>query len=407
MTKIWIGCFLSLFAVASNAFGTEYYVSSIGSDTDSGTLSRPWKTIQKAANTLQAGDTVFIRGGTYTEVVTPANSGTGGNYITYKAYPGENPVLTANNYSTFHVVGKSYIEINGLTITSTFVDGTGVKPEANAHHIRIINNIIKNCGESGIGTGAGADYIHIEGNTIYGNSKTSTYNGSGVSLWSLGWYDQAAGPHSIVRNNIIYNNSNEAGPRTDGNGIIVDNSGANNSPVVVEYNLIFNNGGCCVNVTRSSNTSIYNNTCYHNSTSNTISNGELYAGSSSNVKARNNILYATSGKPATHKYNSSALDFDYNLVYGGANEISGPHDLTGDPKFVNPSLDPATADFHLRVGSPAIDKGINLGYTTDYDRRPVPVGPAPDLGAYEYAGTVSPTKYPAPPTNINISSSIN
>ena len=408
--KIWIACLVFLPMFRANAYAAYFYVSPAGDDGNPGTLSQPWKTLRKAANTVRAGDTAFIRAGTYNEVVTPAFSGADGNYIVFKAYPGERPVLTANDYATFRIVGKSFIEISGLEITSSFVDGTGIKPDAGAHHIRILNNIIKNCGESGIGTGAGVDYIHIEGNTIHGNAKTSAYNGSGVSLWSLGWYDQGAGPHSIVRNNLIYNNSNEAGPKTDGNGIIVDNSGPDNPPVAIEYNLVFNNGGCCVNVTRSSNTSIYNNTCYKNSTSSTINNGEIYAGSSANVKARNNILYATSGKPGTHKYNSINLDFDYNLVYGGANEISGTHDLAGDPNFVNPGVDPATADFHLRAGSPAIDRGIHLGYTADYDRRPVPVGPAPDLGAYEYAGTVLPPgptiKYPTAPTNIAISEGI-
>ena len=60
----------------------NYYVdtASLGgacSDVASGTaLSSPWCTIQKAANTAVAGDTVYVRGGTYREVVTPANSGT-------------------------------------------------------------------------------------------------------------------------------------------------------------------------------------------------------------------------------------------------------------------------------------------------------------------------------------------
>jgi len=38
------------------------------------------------------------------------------------------------------------------------------------------------------------------------------------------------------------------------------------------------------------------------------------------------------------------------------------------------------------VGSPAIDAGLNLGYQTDFDNLPVPSGPSPDLGAFEYLG---------------------
>jgi hypothetical protein len=74
-------------ALASN--GTVYYVAPTGTDSNPGTQSQPWQTIQKAADTLVAGDTVYVRAGTYEEQVIPLNSGSAGNYITYAAYPGE------------------------------------------------------------------------------------------------------------------------------------------------------------------------------------------------------------------------------------------------------------------------------------------------------------------------------
>ena len=46
-----------------------YYVSTSGNDGNNGTsLSTPWRTINKAAQTMVAGDTVYVRGGTYREV---------------------------------------------------------------------------------------------------------------------------------------------------------------------------------------------------------------------------------------------------------------------------------------------------------------------------------------------------
>ena len=42
---------------------------------------------------MQAGDTVFIREGSYNERISPINTGTPGNYITYMAYPGETPLI--------------------------------------------------------------------------------------------------------------------------------------------------------------------------------------------------------------------------------------------------------------------------------------------------------------------------
>lgn len=50
-----------------------YYVSTTGNDNNNGTsLSMPWRTINKAAQTMFAGDTVYIRGGTYRESVSGA-----------------------------------------------------------------------------------------------------------------------------------------------------------------------------------------------------------------------------------------------------------------------------------------------------------------------------------------------
>src|SRR5512136_1705058 len=68
---------------------TVYYVAQGGDDSNPGTANQPWQTIQKAANTLVAGDTVYVRSGTYPEQVIPQNSGSASNYITYAAHPGE------------------------------------------------------------------------------------------------------------------------------------------------------------------------------------------------------------------------------------------------------------------------------------------------------------------------------
>ena len=61
---------------------------------DGKTAGTAWKTIQEAANTIKAGDTVYVKGGiTYsttscgTGVVCPANSGTTANPITYTSWP--------------------------------------------------------------------------------------------------------------------------------------------------------------------------------------------------------------------------------------------------------------------------------------------------------------------------------
>src|SRR4051812_11569399 len=84
-------------ALATFARAAVYYVDAANGNDSSATptlISTPWATISKAANTMVAGDTVLIRGGTYRETVTVLHSGTAGNLINFQAYPGETPVIT-------------------------------------------------------------------------------------------------------------------------------------------------------------------------------------------------------------------------------------------------------------------------------------------------------------------------
>jgi len=55
--------------------------------------------------------------------------------------------------------------------------------------------------------------------------------------------------------------------------------------------------------------------------------------------------------------------------------------MVTDPLFE----DTSAQDYHLRADSPAIDAGVPLGYSRDFDGNHVPSGTAPDIGAFEYA----------------------
>jgi len=70
-----------------------YYVATNGNDSNPGTLEQPWRTLDKAAATLEAGDTLYIRAGTYYEQLKPAHDGAAGAWITFAAYPGETVTL--------------------------------------------------------------------------------------------------------------------------------------------------------------------------------------------------------------------------------------------------------------------------------------------------------------------------
>ena len=78
---------------ASAANAEDYYVAPNGDDASTGSATSPWATIQHAADTLQPGDTVFVATGTYAEQVTPKNSGTASQPITFTVAPGAEVII--------------------------------------------------------------------------------------------------------------------------------------------------------------------------------------------------------------------------------------------------------------------------------------------------------------------------
>lgn len=77
--------------------GRTFYLSPDGSDTASGSITAPRKTLLAGSSLLGPGDTLLLRGGTYHDPGNynwaPTASGTATAPITAKAYPGEIPVF--------------------------------------------------------------------------------------------------------------------------------------------------------------------------------------------------------------------------------------------------------------------------------------------------------------------------
>lgn len=90
---------LILFALGRTC-AVDYFVSPTGNDAWSGLLAAPagndgpWRTLAKAAATAHAGDTVSLRAGSYREVLQPAHDGEAGKPLVFRAYEGEQPVIT-------------------------------------------------------------------------------------------------------------------------------------------------------------------------------------------------------------------------------------------------------------------------------------------------------------------------
>lgn len=152
--KIVFSTFISvtLFSLAKPpVYASTYYVSPTGDDSALGTIGAPWKTLTKAGSTATAGDTVYIREGTYYERLSVDNSGTAENYLTFSNYNGETVLIDAQNgtrTSGVSIIGKSYIQIIGVTVTGA---NQGLSPK------------------SGVFVGDGSSHIIIDNVTAYGN----------------------------------------------------------------------------------------------------------------------------------------------------------------------------------------------------------------------------------------------
>ena len=152
---IAISLMLPLPARAANS----YYVSPSGNDSNPGTQTQPWKTIQKAANTLGAGDTVMVMAGDYPQRISITKSGSSSAPIIYRAQ-GQ---VTMKGFN----VGASYVTIDGFEVSSTdyvswsYSSSAGIYVTGNGNVIQ--NNYIHDATMSGIDVASGS------GNTVINN----------------------------------------------------------------------------------------------------------------------------------------------------------------------------------------------------------------------------------------------
>jgi len=86
--------FILIATLSGFCIGSTYFVSSNGNDSNPGTVTNPFLTIQKAADTMIAGDICYIRQGSYHEtIIMDDNDGSDGSPIIFSVYDGERVVL--------------------------------------------------------------------------------------------------------------------------------------------------------------------------------------------------------------------------------------------------------------------------------------------------------------------------
>ena len=244
-------------------FSQNYYVSANnGSDSNNGSETTPFQTINRAISFVNPGGTIFVMNGTYqnngygtvdtatntnmnnNHVVTINKSGSEGAYITLKNYPGHSPliqfdgrggIVISNNMNYiiiegFEVVGPgasiTYAEAyanreykvlaasdpnDDINYTHTYFSGKGIWGGYGAHHHIIIrNNIVHDTAGSGIRFND-SDHITIEYNEVYNTTWWTSSASSAVvfaETIASSEADNGTDVKMVIRGNLVYNNWN-------------------------------------------------------------------------------------------------------------------------------------------------------------------------------------------------------
>ena len=177
---------LVLLTCVSSSFcqtNTSFYVATTGDDSNPGTEGAPWRTVQHAANTVRAGNTVYVRGGIYEELVSINASGDASNgFITFKSYPGETAVLDATTFTptgrtgVLTIQNKSYVRIEGFEIRNFRTSEhrlvpLGVNVIGSGSHIELLKNNVHHIennfeGREAPGRGGNAFGIAVYGTDV-------------------------------------------------------------------------------------------------------------------------------------------------------------------------------------------------------------------------------------------------
>ncbi len=424
---------------------TTYYVATNGSNSNLGSQNSPFATITHAATKAKAGDTVYVRGGTYTfsNEQYIGSIGTSSAPISYQSYPGEKAILdstrTPSNSNLVNVAG-TYNIFKGFELKNAKSIGI---VSWGGKNIQILNNVIYNSYKNGIFVGFDRDMttasnIRIIGNTVYSNclvNKSRNLTGG----WPQGIGSTMAS-NITISNNHVYQNYGEGidfvltnGGVASGNNVH-DNFSVNlyldnATNITVERNRIYttnntnffrdgkpasgiqaaneyygfsnpiNNIKIRNNIVIGGNTGfayfsnygrggglknfvIANNTFYKGTRAILLIHND--SGHTNNLIA-NNIFYQTGGVAMTEIPAKTGLAFRNNAWYGGSAGIAGgTGDITANPLLVNLGTTVAT-DYKLKLGSPAIEAGTTLTQVTnDYAGSSRPLGLKYDIGAYEF-----------------------
>jgi len=409
-----------LFFVSANA--TDYYVSNSGSNSNNGlTLGNSFLTLQFAADTVVAGDTVFVENGVYIGFDIRNKNGTSTNPISFIAL-GNNALINQSGPirdDCINVEDSDYVIIDGFITNNAPGNGNGIRVVLSDYCI-VRNNSCDSNAERGIFT-AFTDDILIEYNVctnsidehgIYVSNSSDRpiirynecYDNNSIGIHMNG--DLSAGGDGIISDaqvygNILHDNNGAAAINMDGlqdpiiyNNLIYNNHASQGIALFQQDGAIVTNGvkiynntiivpsdgrwGILIQNGANINTEIYNNIIINQHTW----RGCISAESTTQLVSNYNILndkMSNNGDGSTISLSAwQALGLDTNSQL--ANTLSSI--------FENPN----TNDFHLITASQAIDSGTNLVMaivTEDSEGNTRPLGTNYDIGAFEFDPALS------------------
>lgn len=402
-------------AISANTFYVDQnHISA--NDSNSGTETEPWLTIQHAAATVQAGDTVIVKTGTYDERITfsPGTTGSPGNMITFKAEPRR----TINMWG-FYTLNADYLRIEGFNITTSLTGWTETQGIfIRSDYVEIVDNYFYEIKAAAVQAYWGTPWpkaSYVADNRIYysqmgivaAGEDWLVENNEVERLYKWGGgdcdYTRFFGENIIFRNNHFHStNIAEIGTAHVDGFQTFDNNGEYARNILIEGNVVrdFHQGfmgeagfyGNSSDIIFRNNIfsdswswglaiqEIRNVVVIHNVFANMTYHGVGFNNGASGI-VKNNIFYNAGSNYWADA--QSTVEGGYNILNreGYPNHIEAT-DLVVDPLFVN--VNPLSYDFSLQVTSPAMDAGVDVGVTVDIDGISRPQGSGVDIGAYEY-----------------------
>jgi len=384
--------------------GATYFVDDAkGSDANPGTATAPWKTLQKAGDTVKGGDTVTVRAGTYDGAIfgwdgpAPCGdtdctiTGTAAHPILLQADPAAaagKVVIASKNKRTaigLSFVGCDYVFVRGFTVTN---GGTAATPAgsitkagiavAKSTGNRLDANLVD--GVAGIG-GILVDFgtnVLVTGNEVR--------NVQGTNTTGHGMYVSGGSTGVQVLDNAIHDNGyvglHVNGDASEGAPGVVTN-------LLVAGNRIYENGQNGINADGLQGSRIENNVLYANAR-----NGiELYridasGGSTGNVIVNDSIdqsMVASGYAIALDAASTGNVAFDDVLLGGaGPTSVASAANLATSTNLTDATgvfVDPAKGDYTLAPGGPGQGTGVG---TFAGKSAPGAPGGGFDIGAFAF-----------------------